>query len=106
MHYGQYLNIDGDDSKDNHQLIMQYRGVSMHPEVDMAIEDIVNESVSGSELKQSVDIKLDEVEVPDNIKNKLKKNSITFMPCWILPTMDMICLNVGTLMEECIIILL
>ncbi len=31
MHYGQYLNIDGDDAKDNHQLIMKYRGVAMHP---------------------------------------------------------------------------
>ena len=73
MHYGQYLNIDGDDSKDNHQLIMQYRGVSMHPEVDLAIEDIVNESISGSELKQSVDIKLDDVEVPDSIKKQIKE---------------------------------
>ena len=39
-HFGQYLNIDGDESKDNHQLIMKYRGIAMHPEVDMAIEDI------------------------------------------------------------------
>jgi hypothetical protein len=31
-HYGQYLNMDGDDSKDNTQLVMKYRGVSMHPE--------------------------------------------------------------------------
>ncbi|MEK9695410.1 MAG: hypothetical protein VW270_06565 [Candidatus Poseidoniales archaeon] len=37
-HYGQYINIDGDDSKDNYQLIMKYRGVAMHPEVDAAIE--------------------------------------------------------------------
>src|SRR6056300_1579648 len=58
MHYGQYLNIDGDDSKDNHQLIMQYRGVAMHPEVDMAIEDIVNESIDVSTNDASVDINL------------------------------------------------
>ena len=53
-HYGQYLNIDGDDAKDNYNLIMKYRGVSMHPEVDAAIEDIVNESISGSELELSL----------------------------------------------------
>ena len=42
-HFGQYLNLDGNDSKDNYQLIMQYRGVAMHPEVDMALEEIVND---------------------------------------------------------------
>lgn len=72
-HYGQYINMEGDDSKDNHQLIMKYRGVSNHPEVDMAIEDIVNESIVGSEKEQSIDINLDKVEVPDNVKKTIKE---------------------------------
>ena len=67
-HYGQYINIDGDDSKDNHQMIMKYRGVSTHPEVDAAIEDIINESISASENEQAVKITLDKVEVSDQIK--------------------------------------
>ena len=67
-HYGQYLNLDGDDSKDNYQLIMKYRGNAMHPEVDAAIEDIVNEAITGSELEQTLDINLDNVDVPDKIK--------------------------------------
>ena len=67
-HYGQYINIDGDDSKDNHQMIMKYRGVSTHPEVDAAIEDIINESVSASEDEAPVSIILDKVEVSDQIK--------------------------------------
>ena len=67
-HYGQYVNIDGDDSKDNHQLIMKYRGISTHPEVDAAIEDIINESVSAQEQEQPVSIVLDKVEVSDQIK--------------------------------------
>jgi len=73
MHYGQYLNIDGDDSKDNHQLIMQYRGVAMHPEVDMAIEDIVNESIDVSTNDVSVDINLDGIEISDSIKKQIKE---------------------------------
>ena len=72
-HYGQYINLDGDDSKDNYQLIMRYRGVSMHPEVDAAIEDIVNESIAGGELEQSVDIKMEELKQPDNIKKQIKE---------------------------------
>jgi len=74
MYYGQYLNIDGDDSKDNHQLIMQYRGVATQPEVDMAIEDITSESISSSELKQNVEINMDNVDgLPETIKKKIKE---------------------------------
>ena len=72
-HYGQYLNLDGDDSKDNYQLIMKYRGVAMHPEVDNAIEDIVNETISGSELNQNIDLNMDNVEVSDKIKKVIKE---------------------------------
>ena len=72
-HYGQYLNLDGDDSKDNYQLIMKYRGNAMHPEVDAAIEDIINETISGSEMSQTLDINLDNVEIPDRIKKVIKE---------------------------------
>ena len=70
-HYGQYLNLDGDDSKDNYQLIMKYRGNAMHPEVDAAIEDIVNESITGSQLEQTLEINLDDVKAPDRIKKAI-----------------------------------
>ena len=72
-HYGQYINLDGDDAKDNYQLIMRYRGVSMHPEVDAAIEDIVNEAIVGSELTQSVDITMEDLKVSDGIKKQIKE---------------------------------
>jgi hypothetical protein len=67
-HFGQYINMDGDTSKDNQQLIQRYRGVAMQPEVDMAIEEIVNESISASELESAVELSLDKVEAPDKIK--------------------------------------
>lgn len=73
MHYGQYLNIDGDDSKDNHQLIMQYRGVSLHPEVDMAIEEIVNEAVTISDEAKVVELNLDSVDISDSIKKQIQE---------------------------------
>ena len=72
-HYGQYLNLGDDDSKDNYQLIMKYRGNAIHPEVDMAIEDIVNESITGSQLEQTLDVNLDNVEAPDRIKKVIKE---------------------------------
>jgi hypothetical protein len=72
-HYGQYLNLDGDESKDNHQLIIKYRGVAMHPEVDAALEDIVNEAITGSEMESSVDLAMDKVKISDSIKKVMKE---------------------------------
>mgnify|MGYP003645946108 CR=1 FL=1 len=72
MHYGQYLNMDGDDSKDNYQLIMQYRGIALYPEVDMAIEEIANEAITIHKKKKIVDVNLDNVEISDSIKKQIK----------------------------------
>ena len=70
-HFGQFVNLDGEDSKDNAELIRQYRGVSMHPEVDAAIEDIANEAISIDDHKQSVELVLDNVDTSDKIKSAL-----------------------------------
>lgn len=72
-HYGQYVDIDGDKAKDNYQLIMKYRGIAMHPEVDMAIEEICNEAISVTELESSVDLVLDKVKISDKIKKTMKE---------------------------------
>ena len=70
-HYGHYINMEGDDSKDNAQLILKYRGSAMHPEADAAIEDIVNEAITASELKPSVELNLDNVPVSNSIKKQM-----------------------------------
>lgn len=70
-HYGQYINQDGTDAKDNHALIMKYRGVAMHPEVDAAIEDIVNEAIVGE--ADPVTLNMDSLEVSDGIKKQIKE---------------------------------
>ena len=71
-HFGQYVNLDGDESKDNVELIRQYRGVAMHPEVDAAIEDIVNEAVTIEDKGLSVKLVLDDVEASDKIKKEIQ----------------------------------
>ena len=70
-HYGQFLDMDGTQAKDNRQLILKYRGVAVHPEVDAAIEDIVNESMVHSENESPVELNLDNVDAPDNIKKSM-----------------------------------
>lgn len=72
-HYGQYIDINGDNAKDNSELILKYRGIATHPEVDAAIEDIVNESISGSEMESPVELNLDGVETSDKIKKLMNE---------------------------------
>lgn len=67
-HYGQYIDMEGVNAKDNHQLVLRYRGVSMYPEVDQAIEEIVNESISASLLESSVKLSMDQIETSSKIK--------------------------------------
>jgi len=54
---------------------MKYRGTSMHPECDAALEDICNEAIVSvsEEQKQSVDINLENLKVSDGIKKQIKE---------------------------------
>ena len=70
-HYGHYINMEGDDSKDNAQLILKYRGSAMHPEADAAIEDIVNEAITSSDMKPALTLNLDRVPVSSSIKKQI-----------------------------------
>ena len=70
-HFGQYVDLGDNNTKDNVELIRKYRGISEHPEVDAAVEDIVNEAITASEMESSVQINLDGVEVSDSIKKSI-----------------------------------
>lgn len=73
-HFGTYVDFNQNTAKDNSEQIRKYRGVAMHPEVDMAIEEIVTEAISTSELKSSVALNLDNVdELSDSIRKQIKE---------------------------------
>jgi hypothetical protein len=79
-HFGQYIDIHGDKSKDNSTLIQKYRGVAQHPEVDAAIEDITNEAVSGgSEI--GIKVNMDGTDLSKQIKTKITEefDSLLYM---------------------------
>ena len=79
-HFGQYIDIHGDKSKDNSTLIQKYRGVAQHPEVDAAIEDITNEAVSGgSEI--GISVNMDGTDLSKQIKTKITEefDSLLYM---------------------------
>ena len=46
-YFGSYVDIDG-IARNEFDLIRRYRDMSMHPEVDSAIDEIVNEAINSS----------------------------------------------------------
>ena len=73
-HYGVHMDIYADlQVKDQTDLIKKYRTAATHPEVDMAIEEIVNEAIVVPQEAQEnvVEINLDRVKVSSSIKKKV-----------------------------------
>ena len=58
--------------ENENELIRKYREVSLQPEVDSAITDIINEAISGDENSAPVEIILDDLEQPESIKEKIR----------------------------------
>lgn len=71
-YYGMVMDLEGVIKNEN-DLIRRYREVSQYSDCDMAIEDIVNEAIVSDENRQSVEIILDDVQVSDNIKKKIRE---------------------------------
>ena len=71
-YYGQYLDIEGDAAKTDVDLIRKYRISAEQPECDMAIEDIVNESIVNDVDQAPIDINMDDLDQPNSIKKEIK----------------------------------
>jgi len=71
-YYGTYVDLEG-SVRNEIELITRYREMSNHPELEMAIDDIVNESITHDESGKSVDIRLDNLQQPDSIKKKIRE---------------------------------
>ena len=66
-----YIDFEG-TLKTEMDIIQKYRDMASHAEIEQAIEDISNDSIVYDDKKQSVDIMLDEVDLPDSIKSKMQ----------------------------------
>ena len=69
--YGQYVDIEG-VFRNEYDLIKRYREMSLHPECDEAIEDVVNEAIVSDLNDSPVDIDLSNLSVGDNIKKVIR----------------------------------
>ena len=70
--YSEFIDIEG-QTKNESDLIRRYRSTSEHPECDLAIEDIVNESINTDEKRASVAIDTDKLTYSTKIKTRIKE---------------------------------
>jgi len=70
--FGTHVDIEG-VFKTEFDLIKRYREMSLHPEADSAIEDIVNEAVVSDSNDSPVEIELSNLNASDGIKSKIRK---------------------------------
>ena len=68
--YGTYIDLDG-TVRTEAELVTKYREMSLQPEVDGAIDEIVNESIAIDE-DHTVNINLDELNLKENIKKVIR----------------------------------
>lgn len=72
-YYGYFVDLDG-STKNELQAIQTYREISLYPEVDEAVQDIVNEAIPHEEQDALVEIVTDKLEdFSDAIKKKIQE---------------------------------
>ena len=70
--YGYGIDMDQTGQKD-YDLIRRYRSMALHPEVDSAIEDIVNEAIVSDTNDTPVSVDLSNLDVSDRIKTIIRE---------------------------------
>jgi hypothetical protein len=70
--FGSYVDIEG-VYRNEFELLKKYREMALHPEVDSAIEDIVNEAIVSDSNDSPVQIELSNLNASDGIKKKIRE---------------------------------
>jgi hypothetical protein len=71
-YYGTYVDLDG-TAKNEVELISRYREMAMQPEIESAIDDIVNEAIVQDDDGKITEIVLDDLKQNDKIKKAIKE---------------------------------
>jgi len=70
--YGQYVDIEG-VFRNEYDLIKRYREMSLHPECDAAIENVVNEAIVSDLNDSPVEIELSNLNASDGLKKIIRE---------------------------------
>jgi len=77
-YFGTYLDLEGTANTEA-ELIKKYRDIAFMADVDSAIDDIVNDSISNLDDERPVEINLDNVKLSDPIKKKIEQEFETIL---------------------------
>ena len=69
-YFGTYVDTEA-VAKNEYELIKRYRDMSLHPECDSAVDEIVNEFVVSDADDSPVEIELSNLEISDTLKSKI-----------------------------------
>jgi hypothetical protein len=77
-YYGTYVDLDG-TAKNEVELISRYREMAMQPEIESAIDDIINEAIVQDDDGTITNIVLDKLKQPEKIKKAIKEEFTTIL---------------------------
>ena len=69
--FGNYVDMEG-VFKNEFDLIRRYREMALHPEVDAAVEDIIQEAIVTDTNESPVEIELSKLNASEGIKDKIR----------------------------------
>lgn len=68
--YGMLWDIEG-TAKSEAELVTRYRGMMLNPEIQQAVDEIVNEAINIDAHEKVVQIVLDDTGLPDKVKDRI-----------------------------------
>ena len=72
-YYGTYVETDAaSQARNEFELIRRYRDMALHPEVDSAVDEVVNEFIVSDANDTPVEINLDNLDVGSGVKNRIR----------------------------------
>jgi len=70
-YYGTYVDTDN-QARNEFEMIRRYRDMAIHPEVDSAVDEVVNEFIVSDAYDSPVEINLDNLDVGAGVKNRIR----------------------------------
>ena len=70
-YYGTYVDTDN-QARNEFEMIRRYRDMAIHPEVDSAVDEVVNEFIVSDAHDTPVEINLDNLQVGAGIRNRIR----------------------------------
>jgi hypothetical protein len=70
--YGYFLDIEG-SAKTESELVSRYRSMALQPEVQQAVDEIVNEAINIDYNEKAIEIVLEDTELPSKVKETIQE---------------------------------